>query len=133
MSRCGDCVKWLKRPDCPHENGMGSERGGPSAGQFACSVFLSKNPVETPVTTPSSTDWAREMAKDFVERALLAYQCPDIAISEYVDQVARELLSISKKAREEAIEECANLLIEDDTSTDEIFRMIRALADKETK
>lgn len=36
---CGDCSKWMKRPDCPNEPGLGSGRHGPSAGSFGCDQF----------------------------------------------------------------------------------------------
>jgi hypothetical protein len=36
--RCGNCVKWMKKPDCPRERGV--MNGGPTANDPPCDQYL---------------------------------------------------------------------------------------------
>ncbi len=51
LPRCGDCAKWMKKPDCPKERGV--MNAGPSAMQLACSEYEPSKqvwPPRSPVT-----------------------------------------------------------------------------------
>jgi hypothetical protein len=36
---CGACQHWMKKPNCPREGGIGSQKGGPSCGAPPCHLF----------------------------------------------------------------------------------------------
>lgn len=38
--RCGNCCNWMKRPQCPREHGLGSQKGGPSMNGLSCSHYI---------------------------------------------------------------------------------------------
>ena len=61
MSECGDCKKWMKKPDCPREKG--TMAGGPSSGDYACDEFEPRKAKPEAPDAGETYDWA-DVPKD---------------------------------------------------------------------